>query len=265
MDESKQRQMSAWNVQSLDTPGFHSVITPDNSDCQVAHVYRLNLPEGQSFRLQTGDLEMHPVLIQGAASLSPHVGLKTQMERFDSFYLPASDEITITAQIDCIFYIAAAIYEGIGTPSFRPFIPNLPIGAIHQIHGAGVGQREVMFTLDPNTPASRLICGLTWGGQGTWTSWPPHQHERDLEEVYCYFDMDPPGFGLHLSYLDSGDPSGIVAHVVSSGSMVQVPAGYHPTVASPAVRNTYLWVLAAFSPAQRRYDLAITDPAFENT
>lgn len=265
MKSTYSSRMSAWKVQSLDTPGFHPVITPDNSDCRAAHIFRLNLPKGRSYHLQTGKLEMHPVLIQGSAALSPHNALEEKMERFDSFYLPALDEITITAKKDCVFYIAGAVYEGIGSAFFRKFIPDLPIGDIHQIHGSGIGQREVMFTLDPNTPASRLICGLTWGGRGTWTSWPPHQHERDLEEIYCYFDMDPPGFGLHLSYLNSGDPSGIEAHIVSSGSMVQVPAGYHPTVASPTVRNTYLWVLASFSPSQRRYDLAVTDPAYINT
>lgn len=265
MDGAYSQHMNTWNVRSPDTPGFHAVITPDNSDCRSVHLFRLNLPKGQLYHLQTGNLEMHPVLIHGSAELSPHIALEKNMERFDSFYLPASDEVAITAKADCIFYIAAAPYEGIGSPCFRRYEPNLPIGAIHQIHGSGVGQREVMFTLDPNTPASRLICGLTWGGQGTWTSWPPHQHERDLEEAYCYFDMDPPGFGLHLSYRNSGDPSGITAHIVTSGSMVQVPAGYHPTVASPAVRNSYLWVLASFSPSQRRYDLAVTDPAYENT
>ncbi|MEF2782114.1 MAG: myo-inositol catabolism protein, partial [Clostridium sp.] len=41
------------------------------------------------------------------------------------------------------------------------------------------------------------------------------------------------------------------------------PCGYHPTVASPGSRNAYLWVLAAFRPESRRYDLAINDPVFD--
>ena len=263
MDQNERKRLEGWRVQSPETPGFHAVITPENSDCKAAQIFRLNLAAGQSYTLETGKLEMHPVLILGAASLSPHDGLQQEMQRFDSFYLPANDSVTITAKEDCIFYIAGAVYEGIGAPSFRKFDPDLPIGDIHQIHGKGVGQREVMFTLDPKTPASRLICGITWGGQGAWTSWPPHQHEKDLEEVYCYFDMPKPKFGFHLSYLRSGDPDGVVAHTVTSGTMVQAPAGYHPTVASPTVRNTYLWVLSSFTPAQRSYDLAILDPAYE--
>ena len=97
-------------------------------------------------------------------------------------------------------------------------------------------------------------------GNGAWTSWPPHEHEKDLEEVYCYFDMDDPHFGLHLSYVEPGDTHGVVAHTVKSGTMILAPRGYHPTVAAPGTRNTYLWVLAAHSHKSRRYDLAVLDP-----
>ena len=116
------------------------------------------------------------------------------------------------------------------------------------------------MTIDPGTASSRLLVGLTWGGNGAWTSWPPHEHEKDLEEVYCYFDMDDPHFGLHLSYVEPGDTYGVVAHTVKSGTMILAPRGYHPTVAAPGTRNTYLWVLAAHSHKSRRYDLAVLDP-----
>ena len=88
------------------------------------------------------------------------------------------------------------------------------------------------------------------------------EKEKDLEEIYCYFDMDPPKFGLHISYLKSGEIEDIVTHTVTSGTMVQAPCGYHPTVASPGTKNTYLWVLAAFKPTSRSYDLAVLDPLY---
>lgn len=264
MTNDVQKRLESWKIQSSDAPGFYPVITPENCECRAIQMYRLNLPKGQSYTLETGGLEMHPVLISGEAALSGHPFPEGKMTRFDSFYLPGKHSIAITARADAVFYIAAAPCEGIGRPSFRKYDAALPIGDIHQIHGAGLGRREVMFTLDPRTPASRLICGLTWGGQGAWTSWPPHQHEKDLEEAYCYFDMDRPKFGLHLSYLHSGGLEEMLPHVVTSGTMVQAPCGYHPTVASPAVRNSYLWCLASFSPAQRSYDLAVLDPEYQN-
>lgn len=255
-------RLEGWKVQSPEEPGFHKVITPDQSECQEAQIFRLNLPAGQSYTLESGELELHPVLISGWAQLLDHPELDQVMEKFDSFYIPGNDRITIQALEDAVFYIAGARYEGIGEAMFRRFDPDLPIGAVHQIHGNGSGQREVMMTLAPEDAASRLICGLTWSGDGTWTSWPPHQHEKDLEEVYCYFDMPLPRFGFHISYLESGGIEDLVAHTVHSGTMVQAPCGYHPTAAAPGGRNAYLWVLAAFTPAQRSYDLAIQDPAF---
>jgi 5-deoxy-glucuronate isomerase len=182
------------------------------------------------------------------------------MKKFDSFYVPSCEKVVITAIKECIFYIPAAECNHIGMPIFRTFDATLNIGDIHQIHGTGSGQREVMFTLAPTDKASHLICGLTWSGDGTWTSWPPHQHEKYLEEVYCYFDMPKPKFGFHISYENSGDVDDMVVHTVYSGTMVQAPWGYHPTVASPGSRNAYLWVLGAFDPTVRRYDLAELDP-----
>ncbi|WP_304409612.1 5-deoxy-glucuronate isomerase, partial [Faecalibaculum rodentium] len=148
-------RLESWKVQSSEEPGFHKVITPDTAECQEAQIFRLNLPTGQSYTLESGDLELHPVLIAGKAKLSDHDRLDQEMERFDSFYIPGQDKVTITALEDSIFYIAGAKYEGIGHPMFRKFDATLPVGDIHQIHGSGSGQREVMMTLAPGDEASR--------------------------------------------------------------------------------------------------------------
>ena len=255
---SCKEEMESWRVQSPEAPGFHAVITPDKCACQETRIYRLNLPKGESHKLESAGLEMHPVLISGAAKLSGHPVLAQEMKRFDAFFMPGCESVTITALEDCVFYIAAAVYEGYGKAFFRAFEKDAPVGDIHQIHGEGIGQREVFMTLSDKDEASRLIC------EGAWTSWPPHQHEKDLEEVYCYFDMPLPHFGFHISYLKSGEVDDIVTHTVHSGTMVQCPRGYHPTVASPGTRNAYLWVLGAFRHSSRRYDLAVLDPALKD-
>lgn len=255
--------MKNWKVQSSEAEGFHEVITPEKSSCKEVQIFRLNLKKGSNYVLSSNKLELNVVLIFGKAQLKNHSVLNQNMSKFDSFYIPSNNNITIEANEDCIFYIAGAVCEGYGEVLFRKFDITLPIGDIHQIHGDGAGQREVMFTLAPQDKASRLICGLTWSGNGSWTSWPPHQHEKYLEEVYCYFDMPKPKFGFHISYLNSGDVDNMVVHTVYSGSMVQAPAGYHPTVASPGSKNIYLWVLASFNHEVRRYDLAELDPVYK--
>lgn len=263
-NDEKKKRMEGWHISSPDTEGFHACIQPEVHDCKAVHIYRLNLNQGDVYDLQSGELEMNPVLLSGMAKITTG-DLKEEMVKLDSFYITGGTKVRIEAVEDCIFYIGAAVCEGYGKPFFRKFDKDLPLGEIHQIHGHGTGQREVFFTLNPEVEASRLLCGLTWGGEGAWTSWPPHQHENDLEEVYCYFDMDAPKFGFHISYLNSGEVEDIVTHVVRSGSMVMAPVGYHPTVASPGTKNTYFWVLAAHSHSSRRYDLAVLDPVYENT
>lgn len=263
-EKNARERMEKWDITSPEASGFHEVIIPNREDCSVVNVFRLNLPAGETYQLKSGGLEMNAVLISGHSHIKNDF-FNNDMEKYDSFYIPGSTEISIKANEDSVFYIGGAVCEKIGKAFFRKFDKDLPLGGIHQIHGSGVGQREVYFTLNPEVPASRLICGLTWSRNGTWTSWPPHQHERDLEEVYCYCDMNAPKFGLHVSYLKSGEIEDLVVHTVRSGSMVLAPCGYHPTVASPGTCNTYFWILASFSHASRRYDLAVTDPVFLGT
>ena len=160
-------RMIAWAVQSCEEPGFHAVISPERSECYDTRVYRLNLSAGQSYTLNSGELEMNPVLISGNVILSGHSDLDTEMGKLDSFYIAGGESVVITANEDSVFYIGAALYEGYGKTFFRRFDISQPIGAVHQIHGSGVGQREIMMTLSDKDEASRLICGLTWSGEGT--------------------------------------------------------------------------------------------------
>lgn len=252
-------RMENWKHISTEENGFHEVIAPGTSDCEQVYIYRLNLEAGQVHVLETGEKEMNAASVKGSAKISWD-GVEETCEKLDSFYVTKEMSVRIEALEDCTIYIGAAVDEGYGTPYFRKFDLTLPLGDIHQIHGQGVGRREVFMTVNPEAPASRLLAGLTWGGNGAWTSWPPHQHENDLEEAYCYFDMDAPHFGLHLSYIEAGDTHHVVAHTVNSGTMILAPRGYHPTVGSPGTQNAYFWVLAAHSHKSRRYDLAVSDP-----
>jgi 5-deoxy-glucuronate isomerase len=251
------RGPASWKYPSPAEPGFHPVITPDNSSCQVIRMSRLNLQAGQRHRLDDAAREMVAGVVTG--SLEVRTGSKTScLGKLDAFYVPGGKPVEVAALTDTVLYIGAAPYEGVGAYFVQRYDPTLPLGEIHQIHGKGTYEREVFMTLNPERPASRLIAGWTFGRPGGWTSWPPHQHEDHLEEVYAYFDMPAPAFGLHLSYREPGRPEAV--HAVSSGDFVAAPRGYHPTVAMPGVRNTYFWVLAAHRLASRRYDLAISDP-----
>ncbi len=249
-----------WKYTTPEQAGFHTIVTPDNSPCRSLWFFRLNLPKGESYSLQRDDLELNAVIINGSIQLQMDTR-QEGLERFDSFYLPGGKTANIAALEDAILYIGGALYTGEGEFFARRYDPSLALGEIRQIHGQSPYRREVFQTINQEVPGSRLICGLTWGDDGGWTSWPPHQHDNDLEEVYCYFDIPAPKFALHLSYTAPGELSAI--HPVSSGDCVIIPRGYHPTAAMPGVRSSYFWVMAAHSRASRRYDLAINDPNFD--
>lgn len=257
MEEKMSKDLIKWHKKSTDERGMQRVIVPCRDETEVLGVDRLNLEKGDEYELYDEKREMNALLISGAVTAVID-GELHNLEKLDSFYVPSKTAVKITAKEKTSVYIGSAPCEGFGKSLVRKMDFTLPIGNIHQIHGKGSGQREVMFTLAPEDSASRLICGVTWSADGAWTSWPPHQHEKDLEEVYCYFDIKT--YGLHFSYKTDESFGEAVCHEVQSGSMVEAPVGYHPTAAVPGSKNIYFWILGARCHESRRYDLAITDP-----
>ena len=250
---------SEWKYGSPDTVGLHAVVTPRNSACKVTSIFRLNLAAGDVHHLQMDALELSAAVISGGITLRA-AGEEHTLAPRDSFYLPGGMAVDITATADTVIFIGGGPWEGEGAFFVRKLDLATPLGDVHQVHGKPPYEREVWMCVNQEMPASRLITGLTWGHEGMWTSWPPHQHSRDLEEVYCYFDIPAPKFALHLSSRRPGCVEAV--HPVSTGDCVVVPEGYHPTVGSPGVRSCYFWVMVAHSRASRRYDLAVNDPNF---
>lgn len=251
---------SQWKYESPAAEGFHEIITPENSPCKLSWIFRLNLPKGKHFNLQKNGLELNAVLIQGSARII-HKDASSNLKKLDSFYLPGNEPVDVEALDDCVFFIGGSIYEGKGHFFIRKHDISLSLGDIRQIHGEPPYQRDVFMTLAQQDEGSRLICGITSGEEGKWTSWPPHQHTRDLEEVYCFFDIPAPKAAFHFSSRKDGEFEYI--HPVSTGDCVVIPEGYHPTCGMPGVKSTYFWVMAAHRPESRRYDLAVNDPHFE--
>jgi 5-deoxy-glucuronate isomerase len=209
-----------WNYQSPDSNGFHKVVTPLNSVCKQVHAFRLNLKTGENFSLTNDDLELNGVVIEGMAEIIFENEI-ISLGKYDSFYLPARKEILIKSNSDSIIFIGGANYEGKGEFFCRKFDLNCSDLNIRQVHGEPPYRRDVFMTVGPSDNASRLICGITIGDPGKWTSWPPHQHTNDLEEVYCYFNLNKPEFALHLCSRHSGIIEYV--HPVSTGNFVIIP------------------------------------------
>jgi 5-deoxy-glucuronate isomerase len=101
-----------------------------------------------------------------------------------------------------------------------------------------------------NVQAGRLVAGFTRSEPGHWTSWPPHEHADLLEEMYVYFDMPDPAFGIQLVYTDALRPE--VAAIVRDGDAVLMPKGYHPNTSVPGHAVSFVWLMAAHREVQDR-------------
>lgn len=256
----EQQKLQNWKFTSSETEGFYTVVSPENSECKTTWAFRLNLSRANDFELKNDKLELNGAVVSGDAEVT--FGNESyQLGVRDSFYLPGGASVKITAKSGLVMFLGGAPYYGQGEFFIRKYDLTLPLGDIHQVHGKPPYQREVLMTVAQQDIASRLICGITEGEPGKWTSWPPHQHSKDLEEIYCYFDIPKPQFALHLASRKAGEVETVFP--VSFGDFVIVPEGYHPTVGMPGVRSCYFWIMAAFSEKSRRYDLAVNDPSFE--
>jgi len=247
----KREDMQKWNVKTTKEYGVQVAISPDKQECEYTHIDRVNLKAGDSYTASSENNEMCIALIIGEGHAKIEGSFEEDMKRLDCCYLSADTRCVLTANIDCSFYIAYAKYEGIGKTCFIKFDKDAALGRFKEIHGDGIFRREVYLMIDDKMPASRLMCGYTFGSDAGWTSWPPHEHAQTLEETYCYFDMPEPQLGFQLTYLEENGFRDAVAHPVREGNMVVFPSGYHPTVSSPGTCNNYMWVLVARKPEYR--------------
>ncbi len=255
----KHSNPSEWKYQSPEKEGLHEVVSPENSPCKATWAFRLNLSKGNTYQLKNKTLELNGAVVMGKIVLT-HASGKSVLDKLDSFYLPGNESLALEALENTIVFIGGGLYEGKGKFFTRNYNLSLPIGDIHQIHGQPPYKREVFMTIAQQDEGSRLICGITSGEEGKWTSWPPHQHTKDLEEVYCYFDIPKPKTAFHFASRKQGEFEFV--HPVSTGDFVVVPEGYHPTCGMPGVKSCYYWIMAAHNPESRRYDLAVNDPSF---
>jgi 5-deoxy-glucuronate isomerase len=124
-------------------------------------------------------------------------------------------------------------------------------------------KRHLQMLLAKNIEAGRLIAGITEAEPGNWTSWPPHEHAALLEEIYVYFDMPEPAYGVQLVYSDTQNPE--LVTVVRDGDAVLIPSGYHPNVSVPGHRICFLWAMAAHREVEgRQFGVVNVQPGFNS-
>jgi 5-deoxy-glucuronate isomerase len=208
-----------------------------------------------------GHEETGLVCLSGAAAIEVG-GQSFDLGQYDAIYIPRDSEIRIrtscavdlaefSANVEDAYPLQVVRYADICRNSSLKFTTGKP-----------GQQRHLNICLGKNVEAGRLLVGFTFSEPGNWTSWPPHEHAQMLEEMYVYFNMPAPAYGLQLVYNDTEYPELVVP--VREGDAVLMPSGYHPNVAVPGHSIGFLWAMAAHRErVDRQFGVVNVQPGFD--
>jgi 5-deoxy-glucuronate isomerase len=197
----------------------------------------------------TGDRETGLIVLDGAARVETCLQ-SIELEQYDALYIPRGSSVRITtgtavdiaefaSDVEHSYPLQVVRYQEISQNSALKFTA-----------GTAGQTRNLNILLGKNVQAGRLMAGFTVSEPGNWTSWPPHEHAAMLEEMYVYFHMPEPAFGLQLVYNDTDYPEMVTP--VRQGDAVLMPSGYHPNVSVPGHRICFLWAMAAHREIEDR-------------
>jgi 5-deoxy-glucuronate isomerase len=242
--------------------GRRVAVTPENSAMKHLVYGRIILDaETPRAAFATGKLETGLICLSGQCTI--RAGDEThEINQHDSIYIPRDTDVEITtagavdlvecsAEVDDKYPLQVVRYADVENNS-----------ALRFKTGGPTSTRTVNITLGKNVEAGRILAGFTTSEPGHWTSWPPHEHASMLEELYVYFDMPAPAFGVQLVYTDAGEPEFV--GVVRDGDAVLMPRGFHPNVSVPGHPINFVWLMAAHREREdRQFGVVTVQPGFD--
>jgi 5-deoxy-glucuronate isomerase len=238
-------------------------VTPENSTHQHLSYGRIILnASNPSATFSNGVQETGFIVLSGEATVRA-AGQTADLGQYDSMYIPrdSSVEVATKSNVD-IAEFSADVEKRYPLQIVRFEEIKKDPGLVFDA-GTGTGaSRHLHMALAKNIEAGRLVAGFTWSDPGNWTSWPPHEHAKMLEEMYVYFNMPDPAYGIQLVYNNTEYPE--LVTVVRDGDAVLMPSGYHPNVSVPGHRISFLWAMAAHREVEdRQFGVVNVQPGFD--
>lgn len=237
-------------------------ITPDNSAMKHLVYGRIILDnEVSSVTFSTGELETGLICLSGEGSIKAE-GETHKIGRYDSIYIPRDTDLEVTTEsaldlVEC----SAAVGKKYPFQVVR-YADVEKDGSLRFKTGGPSTTRTVNITLGKNIEAGRILAGFTTSEPGHWTSWPPHEHAEMLEELYVYYDMPAPAFGVQFVYTNPDEPEFI--GIVREGDAVIMPKGFHPNVSVPGHPINFVWLMAAHREVDdRQFGVVTVQPGFD--
>lgn len=244
--------------------GRHLAVTPENSTMRHLSYGRIILnPSLSRVSFSNGAHETGLICLSGNGIVKT-AGSEFKLGQYDAIYIPRDSAIEVSTASSLDFAEFSADVKGKYPLKVIRYAEIAPDPGMKFVAGGPGSKRELNMLIAKNVDAGRLIAGFTTSDPGNWTSWPPHEHAEMLEEMYVYFDMPEPAYGIQLVYNDTQYPELITP--VRDGDAVLMPSGYHPNVSVPGHRIAFLWAMAAHREVEdRQFGVVNVQPGFQQS
>jgi len=241
--------------------GRRTAVAPGTTASRFLHYGRITLAAGdQPVKFNSNDHETGLICLNGKATVRAE-GETFDLDRYDAVYIPRDSEVEVKTTGGCdLAEVSAPVAKRypIKFVSYKEVRQN---PKLHLIAGKPPAERDLNVLIGANVEAGRIMAGVTFSTPGNWTSWPPHEHSKLLEEAYLFIDMPSPSFGVQFVYTDPAKPE--LVQVVREGDCVLMPQGYHPNVAAPGGQINFLWMMAAIREGEDRlYGVVNVQPEY---
>jgi 5-deoxy-glucuronate isomerase len=236
-------------------------VSPDNSSMRHLHYGRILLDEDvRRVRFETHGREVVLICLSGECFVRVGNRLET-IGPFDSVYVPRGSAVEVETKHRADLVECGAAVEGTYPFQVVRYEDVKNDSSLKFTLGAETSTRDLNVLIGKNVRAGRIVAGFTRSRPGHWTSWPPHEHARMLEEMYVFFDMPAPAFGVQFVYT-SPDHAEFVG-IVREGDAVVMPNGYHPNVSVPGHAINFVWLMAAHREVEDRvFGVVNVEPGF---
>lgn len=242
--------------------GRHVAVSPQNSAMKHLSYARIVLNAANpKVEFSNGNQETGLICLSGQATVRTG-GKEFALGKYDSIYIPRDSQIEVSCGGSADLAEFSCDVEGKYPLKLVRYAELTAENSMKFSAGGPGNLRQVSMVLAKNVEAGRLLLGFTHSDPGNWTSWPPHEHAAMLEEIYVYFEMPEPAYGIQLVYNDTQYPE--LVTVVREGDAVLMPSGYHPNCSVPGHRIAFLWALAAHREVEdRQYGVVNVQPEFK--
>jgi 5-deoxy-glucuronate isomerase len=230
--------------------GRRLAVTPQNSAMRHLAYGRIILDASKlSETFNTQDRETGLICLSGEARVTAG-GEEFTIASFDSVYIPRDSRVDLRTDSHADLAEFSSDVTGKYPLQVVRYAEVEKNPELNFNTGGPGSRRHLNMLLAKNIEAGRLVAGFTDSEPGNWTSWPPHEHAKMLEEIYVFFNMPEPAFGIQLVYNNTEYPE--LVTVVRDGDAVLMPSGFHPNVSVPGHRISFLWAMAAHKEVEDR-------------